>query len=453
MTALLVLPFPYREDSASLFARIRRRPWAVFLDSGRPGCTQGRYDVLAWGPERTLTTLGTVTRIQGPRGSRESRADPLDLLAEALGPRCDGDPRLPFSGGAIGAFGYDLAWRLETLPSRHRHDQEPLMAVGVYPSALVVDHIRRRSFLVNARGDARALERFARAFGASSPDPVPFACLGTVRSTLEWPAYLDAFARVQAYIRAGDCYQVNLARRFEGCAAGDPWSLYAALRGVNPVPFGAYLELPGWRVLSASPERFLHIRGDRVETRPIKGTRPRDPDPERDRALAEALLTSPKDRAENLMIVDLLRNDLGRACRIGSVRVPELFRLEGFPRVHHLVSRITGRLEPGKGAPDLLRGAFPGGSVTGAPKIRAMEVIEELETHARGFYCGAIGYLGFDGSMDTNIAIRTLVMTGRRFHFWSGGGIVADSRARQEFEETLHKAAPFLDLLQRGRRV
>jgi para-aminobenzoate synthetase component I len=260
--------------------------------------------------------------------------------------------------------------------------------------------------------------------------------------------YLEALARIRDYLIAGDCYQVNLAQRFAAPAAGDPWTAYRRLRVLNAAPFGAYLQTPDAHLLCSSPERFLWVRDGRVETRPIKGTRPRATDPDEDARLAESLRLSPKDRAENLMIVDLLRNDLGRVCATGSLQVPGLFEIERFARVHHLVSTVTGRLAAGRTALDLLRAAFPGGSITGAPKRRAMEIIEELEPHRRGVYCGAIGYLGFDGAMDTNIAIRTLIHSDGVVRCWAGGGIVADSDPESEYRETYDKAAPLLDLLQ-----
>ncbi|MEX0607274.1 MAG: aminodeoxychorismate synthase component I, partial [Halofilum sp. (in: g-proteobacteria)] len=246
----------------------------------------------------------------------------------------------------------------------------------------------------------------------------------------------------------GDCYQVNLAQRFEVAASGDPWVAFRRLRTINPAPFAAYLNGPDAQVLSVSPERFLWADAEgHVETRPIKGTRPRNADAAADAALAQALATSPKDRAENVMIVDLLRNDLGKVCATGSVRVPRLCDIESFPTVHHLVSTVIGRLAPEHHALDLLRACFPGGSITGAPKIRAMEIIEELEPQRRGVYCGSIGYVGFDGAMDTNIAIRTLVYSEGRARFWAGGGIVIDSEAESEYQETFDKAAAMLALL------
>jgi para-aminobenzoate synthetase component 1 len=279
-------------------------------------------------------------------------------------------------------------------------------------------------------------------------DPSYFHLNTPVSSNMDQMDYARAFNRVQDYIRAGDCYQVNLAQRFSAQAEGDPWAAYCALRDISPAPFAAYLNMPQVQVLSASPECFLRVHDGVVETRPIKGTRPRSTDAAQDQANAEELCASLKDRAENLMIVDLLRNDIGKSCATGSVKVEKLLELESFANVHHLVSTISGQLAPGHGAVDLLRGCFPGGSITGAPKLRAMEIIEELEPHRRGVYCGAIGYIGFDGNMDTSIAIRTAVYSHGELRFWAGGGIVADSEMDKEYRETLDKASSMLQLAQ-----
>lgn len=260
-------------------------------------------------------------------------------------------------------------------------------------------------------------------------------------------AYQRAFNRIQRYIEDGDCYQVNLAVRFTHPCGTDPWVLYARLRDLNPAPHAAFMRLPGGAaVLCCSPERFLHVRNGHVQTCPIKGTRPRAADPAEDAALAQELQQSVKDRAENLMIVDLLRNDLGKTCNPGSIAVPALCELQSFATVHHLVSRVTGKLAPGCSTLDLLRGCFPGGSITGAPKLRAMQIIEELETCRRNVYCGSFIRLGYDGNLDSNIAIRTLVQEADRLYLWSGGGLVADSSPEAEYREILDKAAVFFRL-------
>ncbi|MCB1858534.1 MAG: aminodeoxychorismate synthase component I [Gammaproteobacteria bacterium] len=444
-----VVKFPYAADSTVIFDGLAHRPWSVFLDSGRPYSEQGRYDILTADPRITLVTRGRKTQIQEAGLSRYSLADPFALVQDALGEPIVSREGIPFGGGAIGYFGYDLGRRLERLPNLAQADERiPEMAVAIYDWALVVDHRERRSRLVGPPHRLQAIrELLSRGTSGEVFRWPPFRVLGPVTPNMTRHRYLESVRRIKRYIRDGDCYQVNFAQRFAAPAEGSPWDGYKGLRRLNFAPFGAYLNSPYCQVMSSSPERFLQCREGMVETRPIKGTCPRGKDPIEDLMRREALQASTKDRAENLMIVDLLRNDLGRVCAIGSIEVPELFKLESFSRVHHLVSTVTGRLGEGETATSLLRACFPGGSITGAPKIRAMEVIEALEPQRRGVYCGAIGYLGFDGAMDTNIAIRTLVYADGMVRFWAGGGIVDDSDPELEYQETYHKAAPLLELL------
>jgi para-aminobenzoate synthetase component 1 len=449
---------PYFEDSAALFLPWADRRWAVFLDSGFPHSRQGRYDIIAAEPIRTLVTRGLLTEIRDGKTITLSPEDPFALVRQALGDTAEPLPGLPFCGGAIGYFGYDLARRLEKVPER-AFDAEniPEMVVGIYDWAVVVDHQERRTFLVGQGRNPALAGRWPHLVKAFSQiqtigwQLADFYVLGDVASNMDRARYGRAFDRIKHYIREGDCYQVNLAQRFSAYCTGNPWSAYQLLRPFNPAPFSAYLNFPQVQVLSSSPERFLKVEGGVVETKPIKGTRPRSPDPAVDAAQAGELRDSLKDRAENLMIVDLLRNDIGKNCAPGSVQVPKLFEIESYATVHHLVSTVSGRLAEGHGALDLLRGCFPGGSITGAPKIRAMEIIEELEPHRRGVYCGSIGYAGFDGNMDSNIAIRTLVHSDNVIRFWAGGGIVVDSDQEQEYQECYHKAAALLHLLEQFR--
>jgi len=452
---------PYRRDSLALFAPIADRPWAMLLDSGmgtgaadaawhaRTGSTAapGRFDILVVEPRQTLVTRGAVTELQGPGGSRSCATDPFVLLRQCLGPpleRPGGWPSgLPFPGGALGYLGYGLARRLERLPASGPDPLGlPQLAVGIYDLALVVDHGEQRSWLVGRSSAAPQTRDLLRrlAHGQIPHTPRPFRVEGPVRSNMDAAAYARHFARIQEWIQCGDCYQVNLARRFSVAAIGHPWPAYQALRRLSPAPFSAYLNTPYGSLLSSSPERFLRVVGNSVETHPIKGTRPRGRSPEEDRRVATELAESPKDRAENLMIVDLLRNDLGRTCAPGSIRVPRLFEVESYAGVHHLVSTVTGQLAPGADALDLLRGCFPGGSVTGAPKIRAMQIIDALEGEPRGPYCGCAVYLGFDGGLDSSILIRTLVQARGELRFWAGGGIVADSSCAAEWREIAVKA-------------
>jgi len=287
---------------------------------------------------------------------------------------------------------------------------------------------------------------------AADPGKIPrpdFQVRGGITSNLSAREYRSAFDAIKQFLHAGDCYQVNLAQRFSAEAGGDAWAAYLELRRLSPAPYSAYLDWPHVQILCVSPELFLQVRNGEVETRPIKGTRARSADSAEDARRARALRCDPKDRAENLMIVDLLRNDLARNCATGSVRAPQLFGVESYSNVHHLVSTVTGKLRAGCDALDLLRDSFPGGSITGAPKIRAMEIIEQLEPHRRGIYCGAIGYAGDDGNMQTNIAIRTLVYSRGEIRGWAGGAIVADSDCAGEYQETRDKASAMLEVLRR----
>jgi para-aminobenzoate synthetase component 1 len=447
-----LLEFAYPGDSAALFEALADLPWPMLLDSGG----RGRYDVIVADPSATLVTRGNETEITASDGKTRSGGDPFALLRAALGP-LQVPARAPFAGGAVGYFAYDLGRRVERLPERARRgDAFPDMAVGIYDWAVIIDHAERRAWLAAENRDprtARSWDALTARISAARParQRRPFRVRGPVASNFTREGYTLAVARILEYIRAGDCYQVNLAQRFSADCEGDGWDLYSALRRANPAPFGAFLDFPWGQVVSSSPERFLELRGGVAETRPIKGTRPRHADPQCDAALMRELAHSAKDRAENVMIVDLLRNDLGKSCAVGSIRVPRLFALESYATVHHLVSTVTGRLAPGKDALDLLRGCFPGGSITGAPKLRAMQIIEELEPHRRGVYCGAIGYVGFGGDMDLNVAIRTLTISDGEARFCAGGGIVADSVADAEYQESLDKAAAFFSALERFR--
>lgn len=443
----------YTPDSGLLLERLLDSDWCVFLDSGHPRAAQGRYDIIAADPIVTLTTRGAVTEVRSVDKVVHSERDPLALLKEQLGERLESPPGIPFPGGAIGYLSYDLGRRFERLPVLARRDLDlPELAVGIYDWAVVIDHKAKRSWLVGAGRHDRTFEMWQGLLARLEPTAAqaarePFQVLTPIACNFDIDAYSRAFRKVKRYIRDGDCYQVNLTQRFSVQASGHPWEAYRRLRPVNPAPFSAYVATPYGAILSSSPERFLCVRDGEVETKPIKGTRPRSSERRRDLALAEELRRSTKDQAENVMIVDLLRNDLGKSCVPGSITVPSLFAVESFVGVHHLVSTVTGRLAADKHPLDLLRGCFPGGSITGAPKVRAMEIIEELEPHRRTVYCGAIGYVGYDGSMDTNIAIRTLLCQDGQLHAWAGGGIVADSELEAEYQESLDKAAALLKVM------
>ncbi|MEN8259080.1 MAG: aminodeoxychorismate synthase component I [Pseudomonadota bacterium] len=450
----MIHELPYFEDSSGLFAPWAQQPWSVFLDSGYPASRKGRYDIIAAQPSQTLMTRGGLTELRSGDEVTLSPADPFELLKKALLPLAPAVRHLPFYGGAIGYFGYDLARRLEKIPSVAEDAENiPEMIIGVFDWSVVVDHVEKRSWLVGMGRDPVTKEkwpeliaRFSKIQAAESL-PDKFHICGKIASNMTAERYAFSFNGIKHYLREGDCYQVNLAQRFSAKCEGSPWLAYRDLRRANAAPFSAFLNFPQVQILSSSPERFLMVRDGSVETKPIKGTRPRDANPDQDRAQIRALSESVKDRAENLMIVDLLRNDISKECKKGSVRVPKLFDIESFATVHHMVSTVCGALKNDRHALDLLRSCFPGGSITGAPKIRAMEIIEELEPNRRGAYCGSVGYIGFDGNMDSNIAIRTLVHSDHTIRFWAGGGIVADSVLDAEYQESFDKASAILRFL------
>lgn len=449
-----VREIPFRDPFAvfSVFAEDRV---AVFLDSALLAEGLGRYSFIGCDPFRVLTSKDGQVRVD----DRPVPGDPFDVLAEQMARfRLDADPDLPFfQGGAAGYLGYDLGRHLERVPVP-RDDSSPFpdMALGLFDVVLAFDQRDRRAWILSSglpetEPDARQARALARADAvaarlAVAPATLPAlpnpATAPQVEANFTRPDYEAAVQRVIDYILAGDIFQANMTQRFQATLPPGltPFGLYHRLRRFNPAPFGAYLRFGETVIASSSPERFIALRDGRVETRPIKGTARRGLGPEEDAALSRVLRESKKDQAENVMIVDLLRNDLSRVCRDGSVEVPSLCALERYATVYHLVSTITGELRPGTGAIDLLKASFPGGSITGAPKIRAMEIIAELEPTRRGPYCGSIVNLGFDGSMDSNIVIRTFAIDGDRVSFQAGGGIVADSDPRAEYEETLAKA-------------
>ena len=471
-----LVPAPEPLDTC---ARFRDLPFLLFLDSATDPEHLGRYSFLAADPATAVRSKGLLTQELVEGSWIRVAGDPLAHIGALVAAHATTPVAAfpPFQGGAAGYVAYDWGMMLERVP-RPRYDDlaVPDLLLGLYDWVIAWDHAAGRAWAISTgipeRGAARerrAAQRLAfvndrlagpdaGGFPARQKDAVapgapprqarssaapsyPVPDVPGVRSNFTREGYLDAVARVIEYVYAGDIFQANLSQRLQAPLVGAPLDLYRRLRQRNPAPFSAFLDFGDLVVASSSPERFLQVQPDgRVETRPIKGTRPRGLSPEHDAALARALVESDKDRAENVMIVDLLRNDLSRVCRAGTVRVPELFAVEHYATVHHLVSTVVGELAPEHGAVDLLRAAFPGGSITGAPKVRAMQIIAELEPTQRAAYCGSIGYLSLTGALDTSIVIRTCLVLGRDVYFQVGGGIVADSDPEQEYRETLDKA-------------
>jgi para-aminobenzoate synthetase component I len=471
-------------DAARCCEALEGLPYRLFLDSASTASRLGRYSFLTADPVAIVRSSGhDVECLDVLTGARRTiTGDPLAALRELMAPhKADAVAGVPpFQGGAAGYVAYDWGLTLERLPAP-RFDDLGLhdLVLGLYDWVIAWDHELSRAWLISTgiperTADARRERAASRAafvkerlgtrgsglgirdsgFGIRERAPSFVVERGwwrasfQLRSSFPRDAYLAAVQRVRDYIFAGDIFQANLSQRFEAAIDESAWSFYMRLRRRNAAPFAAFLDFPEVTVVSASPERFLRVNAQgHVETRPIKGTRPRGFGPEHDAALGQALAESAKDRAENLMIVDLMRNDLSRVCAPRSVHVSELFSLEHYATVHHLVSTVVGELSAGTDAIDLLRAAFPGGSITGAPKLRAMEVIAELEPSRRGVYCGSIGYWSVTGELDTSIAIRTAVVQDGRVYFSAGGGIVADSDPEQEYVETLDKARALIDAL------
>jgi len=462
-----------------LFELIKDNPYSFFLDSGMDPQRLGRYSFLGSNPFLVMSSRGTeITLVRGDEHEVQT-GNPFDVLGRLLEQyKLDYCPLpVPFLGGAVGYFGYDLCHFIERLPSTAIDDLKlPESYFAFYDAILAFDHLEERAYLIatgfpeleegqrlrRARMRLEELKNWLYAASttqeASFPrresldegeaEPTPENRKILLKSNFTHDEYIKAVDRVREYIAAGDVFQVNLSQRFESDLPYPPYELYKRLRMVNPAPFASYLNFQGVTIVSASPERFLKVQGDLVETRPVKGTKPRGRDPVEDQRLAQELRQSAKDRAENVMIVDLERNDLGRVCHYGTVKVTELAILETFPTVFHLTSTIVGRLCQGKSNIDLLKATFPGGSITGAPKVRAMEIIDELEPTKRSVYTGSIGYLSFNENLDINIVIRTFLIKEGKAYFQVGGGIIYDSDSEAEYMETLDKAKALIQALQ-----
>jgi len=454
-------------DMKAIFSAFSDQPWAMWLDS----CSNkvatdhidSNFDIMVWQPEVTLTTHGENTEIHWRQSHNKETSieNPLTLI-EKIQQQCFSDAdieghHLPFKAGCLGYFAYDLGKRFEVLPQQTTQDINlPEMSVGIYFQALIFDHKKQVLWLVCPEQQRQSIslsihEQLAKDDLKQKTDD--FSLITDWQSNINKDSYDKKFQQVQDYLLSGDCYQINLAQRFHSHYQGDEFLAYCALREKNQAPFSAFLRFDDAAILSISPERFLQKSGNKVQSKPIKGTKPRSTNTKIDNQNAIDLKNSEKDRAENLMIVDLLRNDISKVCIPGTVKVPSLFAIESFPAVHHLVSTVEGDLALSYKATDLLAASFPGGSITGAPKIRAMEIIDELEPHQRSIYCGSIGYISACGNMDTSITIRTLLCehttnsAKKNIYCWAGGGVVADSKVDCEYQETFDKVNKILPVL------
>ncbi len=466
------MPFTYiveelfmAPDAPWCFESFAPRPFSFWLDSGMDPQKLGRWSFMGSDPFLVMRSRGDDITLISRGVEEQRRGNPFDVLGELLRQyrlekNQDG---IPFTGGAVGYFSYDLGRFIEKLPANAVDDLNlPECYLCFYDAVVAFDHLDNKTYLIStgfpeideSARKHRAASRLSElrnmvSFAPPPADVKASAPAGklTLKANFSHEGYLKAVATAREYICSGDIFQVNLSQRLEVALDTAPYELYQRLRRINPAPFASYFNFDGVSIVGASPERYMKVRGDWVETRPIKGTKPRGSTPEQDKALGESLLASRKDRAENIMIVDLERNDIGRVCRYGTVKVTELAILETYPTVFHLTSTVVGQLREDKGIIDLLKATFPGGSITGAPKVRAMEIIDELEPTRRSVYTGSLGYIGFNGDMDLDIVIRTIIVKDGRAYFQVGGAIVYDSEPESEYIETLDKGKALIQAL------
>ena len=472
----IVKPLSVSISPCRLFSALKDAPSPFFLDSGDDYKELGRYSYMGASPFLEASAYPDHLELsqkncRQPEIIPLNRSESLTFLNNSQSKYHVLHSPFPFSGGAVGFFSYDLKNELETLSNDTSDDLFlPLWRFAWYDGIVIYDHFQDKYWItacgIDEFGTCDAdlaqirIESLEQIFYSYVPDQhdepedllsmtdLPNSAFAPITPSVSHDQYLIDLQRVIDYIYAGDIYQANLTQRFSMPWVGDCWNLYSQLHRQNPAPFAAFLPYSDFQILSSSPERFIRIQTDgKIETRPIKGTRPRGKSPAEDQTLALELQNSSKDRAELTMIIDLERNDLGRICEFGTVKVTDLIKLEKYPTVWHLASTVTGQLKQGLKPSAIIQAVFPGGSITGAPKIRAMEIIEELELYKRGLYTGSIGYMGFDGAWDFNIVIRTILLKKGKAYVHVGGGIVADSIPESEYIETLDKAKALFKVL------
>ena len=460
-------------DLLKIFHHTQAQAKNFFLDSADNNEKTGRYSFIGYDPFLTVMSKDSNILTQSSKSITRKTGNPFDELRHLLNSFHleNSFESIPFTCGAVGYFAYDLCHYIEKLPDTTIDDIEfPEMCFSFYDTIIAVDHLENRCFLLSVninqnsqKSTAKRVDHVLKMIrdGSNTPYEEESRFNGSrikrkIISNFSKENYLRAVERAKQYINAGDIYQVNLSQRFQTQIEASPYEIYKRLRKINPASFSSYLKFDNKYVISSSPERFLSLQNRpgsggmvrKIQTMPIKGTRPRGKDEDTNKKMQEELLSSKKDDAELAMIVDLERNDLGRVCNYNTVKVTEKKRLEAHPTVYHLVATVEGELHSRYDAIDLLKATFPGGSITGAPKVRAMQIIDELEPNKRSAYTGAMGYLSFNGNMDLNIAIRTFLVKDDHIFFQVGGGIVADSNPEDEYQETLHKARALIDTLE-----
>lgn len=460
--AYLIEELPFQKTPLEIYELFKDRSYSFFLDSALYSPTLGRFSFVGIEPSLIFKSKGYNIELTA-RGKKTSlKGNPFNELKKLLKEfriKPVNNSRLPFLGGAVGYFGYELKNFLETLPQNSADDLNiPDCILGFYETVIIFDNLKKKAYLSGiSKTEFKEISKFLKEVSknprSQTNDFIDFEIDllpdTDFKSNFTKENYFKAIAKIKEYIKCGDIYQANLSQRFCGEYSKDPFGLYKYLRAINPAPMASYLNFKEVKIISASPERFLKVDGRYVETRPIKGTRPRGTNDAEDAILKKELLDSAKDKAEHLMIVDLERNDIGRCCDYNSINVARLMDIEEYKTVFHLVSTICGTLKSGVGPVELLENTFPGGSITGAPKIRSMEIIDELEPNQRSVYTGAIGYIGFNGNMDLSIPIRTILVKDSKFYFNVGGGIVHDSDAESEHKETIYKGAALMAAINR----
>ncbi|MFT2109685.1 aminodeoxychorismate synthase component I [Marinomonas sp. 2405UD68-3] len=452
MADIRLINLPYQEELVTLFEQFRDLPLPILLDSNHNHFSDTRFDIIVADPLATISANAHTHTLEWKDQALydfSKKRSPFKTINTLLSLICDepwakrASKKYPFTGGVMGYFAYESGQYLEELPESTKRDITlPDVVAGLYGWAIISLHESKETVLILTPWCDQTSEQdiVKRLTKDNLRTRTEFTLHDKFTSNMSAFDYSDKFNQVQHYIRAGDCYQVNLAQRFSATCHGDAFVAYQKLRKSCPTPFSAYIDVaPQQSILSHSPERFFLCNDGQVESKPIKGTRPRGKTPQEDQQLAQDLLNSDKDKAENVMIVDLLRNDMGRSCLTGSIKVPKLFSLESYANVHHLVSTITGKIANNWEHFTVFQNGFPGGSITGAPKIRSMEIIDELEPHVRSVYCGSIAYFSSNGEMDSSITIRTLVVDQENIHCWAGGGLVLDSKSEEEYQETFTK--------------
>ncbi len=448
----------YCLNSNQLFEKLALFPFAICLDSQTHITQMGRFDIMSAAPEITFRISdGQGYLTQHGIDKKMAIEDALDYLISEQQKNIPNktaltDNQMPFWGGIMGLLSYDFARSIETLPQIAQTDVEfPTVIIGLYAWAIVSDHKNKTTFFVSYLSTSKAnkiYQEIQATLNLAATKYPTFSLKNKFKSNMSYEVYQQKLQKILQYIYDGECYEVNFAQRLHAQYQGSPFELYLFLKQHNPAPFGAYMHTPYGDIVSCSPEKFLHIHNNHIETKPIKGTRPRGNTVEKDALLAKELQQSEKDHAENLMIVDLMRNDLSKICQPKSIHVPKLCHLESFTNVHHLVSTIEGQLNPQTTLKDIIYATFPGGSITGAPKIRAMQIIDELEPHRRNIYCGSLFYYDIRGEMNSNILIRTLLCQQGNAYIYGGGAIVSDSNIEDEYAESLAKVMNIIQLLE-----